>query len=635
MATPPDPLFLELQQAIAGRYSLERELGRGGMGIVYLARDVRLDRPVALKLLPPSRAEHAELRERFVNEARMAARLAHPNIVPIHAVEDAGRFVFYVMRFVDGETLGERLRRVGALAPADASRAMRDIAYALAYAHAQGVIHRDIKPDNILIEADSDRALVTDFGIARLSAAIEGGEGRIVGTPEYVSPEQASGELADGRSDLYSLGAMAYHCVTGRPPFVGNTQEVIAHHLTRPAPRLIDVAPNVPHDYADIVDRALSKLPDQRPATAEAMAEAFSPKTAAFGELPVSLRVWSERGREMKGAYVIWSLFFYGMGTLALVANIAGNGGLSLSGLIAITFCAANSALPWVGHGLWRIAETRRAIAAGATIRDFRKAAALSVVRREEELQYEASRSVHPLARAVRFGTYLAFTSAVGALLAGVVLSRGYQESGVMFAVFGLSTMATVAGALFGLIFPGRRLRAVDPWARLRRWFWNSPLSNAMMRLTSWGLPTHASLPGSWRATEVDLGSATETLFSALSSSERSVLAGLPAVVMQLERHAARAREHVAAGTPGPWAARLEMSVAAIETLRMGLMRMTGGAGPGSITADLEAARELSLRIDQVVAGADEVAQLLDRSDPNQRYPHADPSASAPSTSLG
>src|SRR5512140_643033 len=164
MDTPaPTAELLALQQLLAGRYSIERELGRGGMGIVLLARDVALDRLVAIKLLPPHLAAMPDARDRFLREARTAAGLSHPNIVPIHAVEQLGDLVFFVMGYVDGETLRERVERTGPLSPRVAAKVLQEVGWALAYAHQRGVIHRDIKPDNIMIERATDRALLADF----------------------------------------------------------------------------------------------------------------------------------------------------------------------------------------------------------------------------------------------------------------------------------------------------------------------------------------------------------------------------------------------------------------------------------------------------------------------------------------
>src|SRR5215210_3900537 len=205
--TKPSSEFLDLQAALAGEYSLQRELGRGGMGIVYLARDVQLNRDVAIKVLPTHLAHDTKARERFVREARTAAGLSHPNIVPIHRVGEARGFVFFVMSYVEGETLGERLRTCGPLPPADATRVMREVAWALAYAHGRGIVHRDVKPDNIMLEAGTGRALVTDFGIAHggAHAGPDTDPGMIVGTAHFMSPEQASNDQIDGRSDLYAL----------------------------------------------------------------------------------------------------------------------------------------------------------------------------------------------------------------------------------------------------------------------------------------------------------------------------------------------------------------------------------------------------------------------------------------------
>src|SRR5215208_6092415 len=201
-----------LSSRLGGRYVIERELGRGGMGAVYLARDVKLDRPVALKVLPPEFATQVALRERFLRETRTAASFSHPNIVPVYAVEEADDVLAYAMAYVEGESVSDRVKRAGPLSVRETVRILQDAGYALAYAHGRGVVHRDIKPDNIMIERATGRALIMDFGIARVIEAPSIGTsegltrvGEVVGTPEYMSPEQATGDHVDGRSDLYSL----------------------------------------------------------------------------------------------------------------------------------------------------------------------------------------------------------------------------------------------------------------------------------------------------------------------------------------------------------------------------------------------------------------------------------------------
>ncbi len=196
-----------LQARLGDRYTIERQLGKGGMGAVYLARDLRLHRLVALKVLPPEFATQVALRERFLLETRTAASFSHPNIVPVYAVEEAPDVLAYAMGLVEGETLAERVHRVGPLGVREMVRLVQDVGYALAYAHGRGVVHRDIKPDNIMIERATGRALVMDFGISRsivpasATAALTR-VGEVVGTPEYMSPEQASGDHVDGRSDI-------------------------------------------------------------------------------------------------------------------------------------------------------------------------------------------------------------------------------------------------------------------------------------------------------------------------------------------------------------------------------------------------------------------------------------------------
>ena len=277
--------FPALAHALHGQFHVRGEIGRGGMGVVYLALDVPLDRLVALKVLPPTLAADPVTRERFVREARTAARLAHPNIVPVYRADAAGGTAFFAMAYVDGESLADRLRERGALPPADAVPVLRDAAYALAYAHARGVVHRDVKPENILLERATRRTLVTDFGIARHADGSSADadpatrltqDGHVLGTLHYMSPEQVSGAPLDGRSDLYALGVVAYQALSGRLPFEGlPAMAVLVAHATRPAPPLRTVAPDVPAALAEVVDRCLAKTPEARYASGEALADAL------------------------------------------------------------------------------------------------------------------------------------------------------------------------------------------------------------------------------------------------------------------------------------------------------------------------------------------------------------------------
>ncbi|MEP6491226.1 MAG: protein kinase [bacterium] len=286
-ASPPTnpadaDLLARLARALAPSYEMEVEIGRGGMAIVYRARDTRLKRGVAVKLLPPDLAFRADTRTRFLREAETAARLSHPNIVPIYTVDERDGLVYFVMALVQGGSVGDRLRQSGALPIADARRILREVADALGYAHRNGVVHRDIKPDNVLLDADTGRAMVTDFGIAR-AASEEGGASRLtatgaaIGTPAYMSPEQCAGDREiDGRSDLYSLGTVAYQMLAGDPPFSGgNTPSIMMKQVTeRPAP-IGQRRSDLPGDLERIVMRLLEKDPANRFATGEDLVAAL------------------------------------------------------------------------------------------------------------------------------------------------------------------------------------------------------------------------------------------------------------------------------------------------------------------------------------------------------------------------
>ncbi|HEY7860000.1 MAG TPA: serine/threonine-protein kinase [Gemmatimonadaceae bacterium] len=291
------PEIAPLAASLSGQYDIERELGRGGMGIVYLAHDVKLDREVAIKVLPLQLAGKPEVRERFLREARTAARLSHPNIVAIHRADEIDSRVFFVMAYIAGESLAERLRQGSVLSPAEAVPIIRDVANALAYAHERGIVHRDIKPENILLDAASGRAMVTDFGIARVAeAAPLTMTGQVLGSVHYMSPEQVSGDALDGRSDLYSLGVVAYQALSGRLPFDNESASaVIVAHVTKRAPSLSSVAPQLPTALASVVDACLAKSPDARYATGTALARALDEAWNAGGRGVFAPPLLSER----------------------------------------------------------------------------------------------------------------------------------------------------------------------------------------------------------------------------------------------------------------------------------------------------------------------------------------------------
>ena len=288
-----------IRRSLGDRYSLERELGRGGMGTVYLARDIRLDRPVALKILLPEFAAQAGLRDRFLRETRTAASFSHPNIVPVYAVEESADHLAYAMGLVEGETLTERVARAGPLPVRELVRIMKDVAHALAYAHGRGVVHRDIKPDNVMLERATGRALVLDFGISRsmsYTAPASGltRVGEVVGTPEYMSPEQASGDVVDGRSDLYALGLTAYYAATGKIAMTGeSTQKILVRQLTERVPPIENLRTDLPPALARAIDRCVEKDPADRFATAEALVEEIDAAQLAEPEIPLPVRLFA------------------------------------------------------------------------------------------------------------------------------------------------------------------------------------------------------------------------------------------------------------------------------------------------------------------------------------------------------
>src|SRR5436309_4476892 len=280
-----------LRAALADRYALERELGRGGMAVVFLARDRRHDRAVAIKVLRQEIAA-ALGAERFLREIQIAAKLHHPHILPLYDSGAAGELLYYVMPYVEGESLRQRLEREKQLPVEEALQLARAVAGALDYAHRHGIVHRDIKPENVMLH--EGEAMVTDFGIAKAVSAAAADTltqtGATVGTPAYMSPEQASGAVElDGRSDVYSLGCVLYGMLAGRTPFTGPTAPaIIVKCFTEPVPPLRSVRDAVPPWVEQAVMRALAKEPADRFATAAQFAQALKPAGATPpGAVPV------------------------------------------------------------------------------------------------------------------------------------------------------------------------------------------------------------------------------------------------------------------------------------------------------------------------------------------------------------
>jgi TolB-like protein/tetratricopeptide (TPR) repeat protein len=273
-----------IRSALEGRYAIAHELGHGGMATVYLATDAKHDRQVAVKVLDPEVARGVGS-ERFLQEIRIAARLAHPNILPLHDSGESDGFVYYVMPYVEGDSLRARLVREGHLGLDEAVRIVGQVSEALDHAHREGVVHRDIKPENILLAGG--QAVVTDFGIAR--AIDVAGSARLtetglaVGTPAYMSPEQSGArESLDGRSDVYSLGCVAYEMLGGEPPFTGASPlAVMARHAVDPVPPLRTLRPGLPRGVAHAIERALAKIPADRFATAGAFANELAQASSA------------------------------------------------------------------------------------------------------------------------------------------------------------------------------------------------------------------------------------------------------------------------------------------------------------------------------------------------------------------
>lgn len=646
--------FRSLQSAIAGRYSLERELGRGGMGVVYLGRDVSLERPVAIKLLSTELEGGLESRDRFVREARTAAGLSHPHIVPVHAVEEHDELVFFVMGFVDGETVRERVRRSGPMAVEVVVRLLQEVAWALGHAHGRGVVHRDIKPDNIMLETATGRAVVTDFGIARTAAtAAVTAAGSLLGTPEYVSPEQAMGEEVDGRSDVYSLGVTSFFALTGRLPFEAKTiQGLITKHLHEPAPSVAVVRPDVPRKLARAIAKCLAKDPDDRFATAEELAEAVSEARAQVVEMPVAI---AEVRKE----------------TEHLVVEGAGFG--ALSAMVALEALGAGQATDFLGFdelvdwgtrvAVWLLTAgliggrvLQIVVRSRAAMRQGFGVAHLAGAFADRGRDGRGSGADHDAGRlppALEASVLAALLALLA--LAWIFVWNRVSTGGILGVAVALPLV--VLPVLVGRVMGSRLIRSWpatrSTWSRM----WRGPIGERVFQLAGLGLEKRRPVPAS-QPTEALVAAAAADLFDALPAEYRDRLSDLPDLVGRLEAAAdalrvrdeeletalaavgtagSAVRRSIQGATPPPIAEdysgveahrakvvedldaarrvmdkRLSETVAALENLRLGLLRLKAGVGtPDELTGDLRAAREIGLVVKSLLEGERQVNALL------------------------
>lgn len=632
-----------------GRFSLERELGRGGMGTVYLARDLHLDRPVALKVLHPALATQAESRQRFLIEARTAAGLAHPHIVPIFSVEEHAATVVIVMAFVDGETLGHRLSRRGALAPDDAERLLREVAWALGYAHARGIVHRDLTPANILIERTTGRALLADFGVA--ARILERGGEPVFGTPGYLAPEVIRGERARPQSDLYALGAVAYFALAGTPPFeTGTPAQILARHLVQPHRPLAPLAQGASRRLIEAIEQCLAKDIDARPSDTAALLAMLERRTEPFAVAP-ALRTWFSRWERVRAGYAL-AIPLLAMQTWLLIQGYFDSGSTALLTAALISSALSLTAIPLTARLTFEAAELRRLRRVGFGVDDIRSAlphwrAEMVRERQREGLAPLAGRVIWDL---TVIGALTIFVSLVfiwpNLELMGVrdaIVVRGAMTWILAGVYFG-----TLTGVGIGFLLPGHRPKP-DGWLNsIKERFWHSELATRLVRLSTVGQRTVTAASSTLhRNTELVLGLAIDDLWKVVPAGSRSELGDVPALAHALQKSAAELRdlidrlresERELVSDPGeraqitaalpPIEARHRETVTALEQIRLQLLRLLATRGTTvELTQQLDAARLLEVALEREVQGHAAVRRILGRAPRRDRLaPAATPS---------
>lgn len=628
--------FIALQQALVGRYSLERELGRGGMGTVYLARDLRLERPVAIKALHPTLAADPEACARFLREARTAAGLAHPHIVPIYAVEESDAAPLLVMAMIDGETLGARLRNRGPLPADDAARVLREIAWALDHAHAHGVVHRDLTLDNILLERHTGRALLGDFGLAQRTDAVD--VGPVFGTPGYLAPELIRGDAATPASDLYALGVVGWAALTGKLPFAGDASAVLAKHLMQPAPALAPLAHGASPRLVAGVMQCLAKDPDARPASATAFLGALerAPEPIAIA---APLRGWFTRWERIAPIYSIATPFLALQSSLLAFAYYRTVDNRLLTATMVYTALTL-TLVPLLAHWCFELVQLRRLRADGFTIADIRAAlphwrAAEALHQQREGLRPLASRVIRSLT--VVFAAILVLDVTVIEPNLGLLVA---VSKGVRMWVMGLTGIMpvlylfTMMGVGIGFVSPGLRIAATGPVRKLLDRFWRTPLAERFAAFAASGQRSIAATASTLhRPTEMVLGLAVDDLWRAIPEALRTDLGDVPALAHTLEQGATELRRLIASLQESEASdgvsdvdrralvvaregleVRHREAIATLERVRLQLLRLLADRQQtGALTQQLEAARAIEASLHRDVAGHAEVRRLLHR----------------------
>ncbi len=572
---------------------------------MYLAREVSLDRPVALKVLQSDQG--LEARERFLQEARTAARLSHPHIVPILTVEECGTFVFFTMPYIGGGTVGERVRTRGPFLPPDAVRVLRDVAWALAYSHGQNVIHRDIKPDNILLERETQRTLVADFGIAAAAGVGQLGHG-VVGTPAFMSPEQIRAEAIDARSDIYSLAAVAYYMLAGQLPFEAPTAEAqLLAHLNQPPRPLRSLVPQVPSALAELVMRGLDKDASKRPPSAEAFAAALSHWLGGeHRPVPAGVNRFLTQLRESRPVALLYSTVVALLLFIQLVLAILEP--WRLPSILTLGFLFGVPPLIVV------LARVRSLVVLGHDQADL-----VEVLQAAAEREAQEARQVQ--ATGLRWKRIALRWCAIVALVSGVIWLPGpVAYKGLLFIVNLVSVACVVV--LSDQVHDGSR-------ERLRVRLWGGPVGRWLFRIAALGVRRRIPGLATEHRTEVALGLSVRALFDRLPPATRRELPEFPGIVEGLEAEAVRTRRRRIGlrqlqGTADDpqFTARLSSAeqslarrhaevVTALEGIRLSLLRLhVGSATVEGLTTDLGRASDLASRLGHLADAHDEVDRL-------------------------